>query len=76
MRDGRDQGPVIRLESGPRAGAQFYEEDFLERIRAAQRMGRTTVEGPGWPLGCQRPIAGLLWTWRGVNCHPRPLDDT
>lgn len=32
-------GAVIRLENGPRAGAQFYEDDFLERVRAAQRMG-------------------------------------
>ncbi|HEY0688796.1 MAG TPA: hypothetical protein VGD71_07105 [Kribbella sp.] len=30
-------GPVIRLQDGPGAGWQFYEEDFLERIRAAQR---------------------------------------
>jgi hypothetical protein len=32
-------GPVIRLQDGPGAGWQFYEDDFLERIRAAQRMG-------------------------------------
>jgi hypothetical protein len=37
-------GPVIRLQDGPGAGWQFYEEDFLERIRAAQRMGRTVPD--------------------------------
>jgi hypothetical protein len=31
-------GPVIRLQDGPGAGWQFYEDDFLERIRAAQRI--------------------------------------
>jgi hypothetical protein len=36
-----NRGPVIRLNGGPGNGQRFYEEDFLERIRAAQRMGRT-----------------------------------
>jgi hypothetical protein len=65
-------GPVIRLQDGPGAGWQFYEEDFLERIRAAQRMGRTVPDASGWALGYERPISGAIWTWRGINCHPAP----
>jgi hypothetical protein len=34
------RGPVIRLQDGPGAGWQFYEEDFLERIP------RRTADGP------------------------------
>jgi hypothetical protein len=63
-------GPVIRLQDGPGAGWQFYEEDFLERIRAAQRMGRTAPDASGCALGYERPISGAVWTWRGINCHP------
>ena len=68
------KGPTIRLQGGPGDGWQFHEDDFLERIRAAQRMGRTSVDGPGWALGYQRPTAGVIWVWRGVNCYPDPLD--
>ena len=63
-------GPVIRLQDGPGAEWQFYEEDFLERIRAAQRMSRTVPDASGWALGYERPISGVIWIWRGVNCHP------
>ena len=33
-----DRGPVIRLQGGPSDKWQYYEQDFLEGIRAAQRM--------------------------------------
>ena len=65
-------GSVIRLQDGPGAGWQFYEDDFLERIRAAQRMGRTVPDASGWALGYERPVSGVVWIWRGVNCHPAP----
>jgi hypothetical protein len=45
---------------------------FLERIRAAQRMGRTVPDASGWALGYERPVSGVVWIWRGVNCHPGP----
>jgi hypothetical protein len=64
------RGPVIRLQDCPGAGSQFPEEDFLERIRAAQRMGRTVPDASGRALGYERPVSGLIWIWRGVNCHP------
>ena len=54
------RGPVIRLQDGPGAGWQFYEEDFLERIRAAQRMGRTVPDASGWALGYERPVSGVI----------------
>ncbi|WP_168197240.1 hypothetical protein [Kribbella sp. ALI-6-A] len=31
----------IKLVGGPGDGQRFHEHDFLERIGAAQRMGRT-----------------------------------
>jgi hypothetical protein len=34
------RGPVIRLQDGPGAGWQFHQDDFLERIHAAQRIRR------------------------------------
>jgi hypothetical protein len=64
------RGPVIRLQDGPGAGWQLYEEHILERIRAAQRKGRTVPDASGWALGYERPISGVIWTWRGINCHP------
>lgn len=70
------RGPTIRLQDGPGAGQQFHEEDFLERIRAAQRMGRTVPDAAGWALGYERPRQGHIWIWRAVNCHPTPLDAT
>lgn len=71
------KGPTIRLQGGPGAGQQFHEDDFLERIRAAQRMGRTVPDAAGWALGYERPRQGHIWIWReGVNCHPTPLDAT
>jgi hypothetical protein len=63
-------GPVIRLQDGPGAGWQFYEEDFLERIRAAQRMGRTVPDASGWALGYERPVSGVIWIWRGSTATP------
>ncbi|MET7284181.1 hypothetical protein ABZS29_38465 [Kribbella sp. NPDC005582] len=66
-----NRGPVIRLQGGVQDRWEYYEQDFLDCILAAQRMGRTTTDGPGWPLGYERPISGLIWTWAGGrNCHP------
>jgi hypothetical protein len=70
----RCQGLTIRLQGGPGDGWQYYENDFLERIRAAQRIGRTLDHPAGWALGYERPINGVIWPWRGRNCHPEPLD--
>jgi hypothetical protein len=44
-------GPVIKLEGGPGHGQIYFESDFRDRIKAAQRMGRTEATGPGWALG-------------------------
>jgi hypothetical protein len=49
---------MIRLNGGPGNGQQFYEEDFLERIHAAQRMGRTKPDHAGWALGYNDPLPG------------------
>jgi len=38
---------IIKLQDGPGNGQEYYEEDFVERIRAAQRMGRSVPEQPG-----------------------------
>jgi hypothetical protein len=66
------RGPGDPPVGRPGAGWQFYEDDFLERIRAAQRMGRTVPDASGWALGYERPVSGLVWTWRGINCQPGP----
>jgi len=55
-----DRGPTIRLQDGPGNGQIFYEQDFLERIRAAQRMGRTIPDAAGWGLGYQAPTSGAV----------------
>lgn len=67
------RGPVIKLQEGPGKGQQYYEDDFVERIRAAQRMGRTVPDAAGWALGYQRPAHGHIWIWQGTNCHPQPI---
>jgi hypothetical protein len=66
----------IRLVGGPGDGQRFHEHDFLERIRAAQRMGRTDPVGDpaAWALGYLRTGAAE-WHWKGVNCYPDPIDD-
>ncbi|WP_328522798.1 hypothetical protein [Kribbella sp. NBC_00359] len=70
-----DRGPVIRLQGGPCDKWQYYEQEFLECIRAAQRMHRTVGDPAGWPLSYERPVSGLVWVWReGKNCHPNPTD--
>jgi hypothetical protein len=70
-----DRGPVIRLQGGPSDKWQYYEQDFLEGIRAAQRMHRGAGDSAGWPLSYERPVSGLIWVWReGKNCHPNPID--
>jgi hypothetical protein len=33
-------------------------------------MSRTVPDASGWALGYERPISGVIWIWRGVNCHP------
>ena len=69
------RGPVIRLQGGPSDKWQYYEQDFLECIRAAQRMHCRVGDPAGWPLSYERPVSGLVWVWReGKNCHPNPID--
>ena len=34
----------------PGAGQQFYENEFVEWIRAVQLMGRTVADAAGWAL--------------------------
>lgn len=69
-----NRGPIIRLQGGIQDRWEYYERDFLDCILAAQRMGRITPDGPGWPLGYARPLGGLIWSWAdGRNCHP--IDD-
>lgn len=68
-------GPVIRLEGGPGHGQIYFEWDFRDRIKAAQRMGRAEATGPGWALG-YAPGPGNLWVWHdGVDCHPADPND-
>ena len=72
------RGPVIRLH-GPGDEHDrwvYFEEDFLDCILAAQRMGRTVDHPAGWPLSYQRPASASdhTWVWRpGENCHPNPI---
>ncbi|GAA3537672.1 hypothetical protein GCM10022235_01350 [Kribbella ginsengisoli] len=72
-------GPTIRLDGGPGHGQIYFEAEFRDRIKAAQRMHRTEPDAAGWALGYEPggPSAGggRLWTWRGVNCHPVDLGD-
>ncbi|HWD83246.1 MAG TPA: hypothetical protein VG497_30310 [Kribbella sp.] len=72
------RGPVIRLQGGPRDRWEYYEQDFLDCVRAAQAMGQThgrPIDHPAsWPLSYERPASGLVWVWRpGKNCHPHPI---
>jgi hypothetical protein len=70
-----DRGPIIRLQGGPHDRWAYYEQDFFDCIRAAQRMGRSADHPAGWALTYERPMSGLTWVWRpGQNCHPNPID--
>jgi hypothetical protein len=40
-------GPTIRLDGGPGHGQIHFEEEFRDRIRAAQRMHRTEPDAAG-----------------------------
>ncbi|GAA0948595.1 hypothetical protein GCM10009554_46360 [Kribbella koreensis] len=72
-------GPTIRLDGGPGHGQIYFEAEFRDRIKAAQRMHRTEPDEAGWALGYApgglSSGGGTLWTWRGVNCHPADLRD-
>ncbi|TCN40108.1 hypothetical protein EV644_10635 [Kribbella orskensis] len=67
-------GPTITLDGGPGHGQIYIEEEFRDRIKAAQRIGRTQPGAAGWALGYVPGGIGLsggkLWSWQGVNCHP------
>ena len=67
-------GPTIRLDGGPGHGQIYFEDEFRDRIRAAQRMHRTEPDAAGWALGYApggiSAGGGRLWTWQGINCHP------
>ncbi|WP_329481569.1 hypothetical protein OG555_05400 [Kribbella sp. NBC_01484] len=70
-----DRGPVNRLQGGPSDKWQYCEQDFLECIRAAQRMHRRVGDPAGWPLSYERPVSWLVWVWReGRNCHLNPIE--
>ena len=55
---------TVRLSGGPGHGQVFYVEDWEERRRAAQRMGRTAGDVRGWALA-YRPSADNsdVWIW-------------
>lgn len=55
---------VVRLSGGPGHGQVFYVDDWEERRRAAERMGRTADDVRGWALG-YRPAGdgGDRWIW-------------
>lgn len=44
-------GPTIKLDQGPGHGQIYFEADFRDRIKAAQRMHRTEPDAAGWALG-------------------------
>jgi hypothetical protein len=67
-------GPTIKLDGGPGHGQIYFEAEFRDRIKAAQRMHRIEPDAAGWALG-YTPGAGSLWTWQGVNCHPADPND-
>lgn len=74
-------GPLatITLEGGPDHGQVYFEDEFRERIKAAQRMGHTQPDAAGSALGYAPGgvtlSGGKLWSWQGVNCHPADLSD-
>jgi hypothetical protein len=55
-----DRGPIIRLQGGQHDKWAYYEQDFLDCVRAAQCMGRTIDHPAGWPLEYERPMSGLI----------------
>jgi hypothetical protein len=72
-------GPTIKLDGGPGHGQVYYEDEFRDRIKAAQRMHRTEPDAAGWALGYAPggigPTGGRLWAWQGINCHPADPND-
>jgi hypothetical protein len=59
---------TVRLSGGPGNGQVFYVEDWEERRRAAQRMGRTADDVRGWALGYRPdPRDPGVWVWVGSS---------
>ncbi|MGW1346163.1 hypothetical protein ACWCOV_34275 [Kribbella sp. NPDC002412] len=55
---------TVRLSGGPGHGQVFYVEDWEERRRAAQRMGRTAEDFQGWALAYRPAGDGSdVWIW-------------
>ncbi|GAA0943384.1 hypothetical protein GCM10009554_36570 [Kribbella koreensis] len=48
-------GPTIRLDGAPGHCQIYFEAEFRDRIKAAQRMHRTEPDAAGWALGYARP---------------------
>jgi hypothetical protein len=67
-----DRGPVTPLQGGPRDRWQYYEQDFLDCVRAAQVMsqvhGRPIGHPASWALLYSRPASGLIWVWQRDRC--------
>ncbi len=59
---------TVRLSGGPGHGQVFYVEDWEERRRAAQRMGRTAGDVRGWALA-YRPSADNSDVWIWIDPH-------
>lgn len=69
---------MIRLQGGPPDRWEYYEQDFLDCVRAAQLMaglhGRPIDHPASWSPSYERPASGLTWVWRqGENCQPNPI---
>ncbi|MEJ1105731.1 MULTISPECIES: hypothetical protein [unclassified Kribbella] len=61
---GQSGRQTVRLSGGPGHGQVFYVEDWEERRRAAQRMGRTPDDTRGWALAYRpSPNNPDLWIW-------------
>lgn len=66
------RGPVITLQGGPDARLKYYEEDFLERIRARAWDGPHSPGHGRRSLGYERPAHGkhLDLAWRELPPAP------
>jgi hypothetical protein len=64
---------TIRLSGGPGHGQVFYVDDWHERRRAAQRMGRAADDVRGWALAYHPANDGSdVWIWvdpRAAGSH-------
>jgi hypothetical protein len=71
--------PRSSLKAARATGKIYYEVEFRERIKAAQRMHHTQPIGAGTDLGYAPGGASStgqkLWTWQGINCHPADPND-